>query len=577
MYFSSRAINEFYPELKSASEGKINLERTSSLVYFLATDIVEKRSNEEVVDVQKGSPLRNMFSSVVSDILTFGTLNSEELQGNYLGEITKEELKNRISTKVGKNFLSTQVNRAAATGVTEYPTRPKNSALLLLGEDTDTGSTSSLKKHPDWQENLFQYIGFRICGEDTFPLIVFLLKNIQLDDTKSLEESIREALSNTFSSDVANFLFDNADIPDLEEDYFSENSFRIEDLDESLFRDFSLEDETGQEEDDITETGESESFDEITIPKDKPRNKIIYGAPGTGKSFALKTEIDNTFKSEELVERITFYQNYSYNQFIGSYKPVPLYREVDEPIYSSDKVKHPGKNFEPIIDYQFVPGPFISTLVKALKNPKSSFVLIIEEINRANAARVFGDAFQLLDRDEDGKSEYGIVFNPDVMNFLRSKGIMDREIKLPSNFFIWATMNSSDQGVNPMDTAFKRRWSFEYLPLDQNDHKMDSVFVELPFMEGEKVSWNKLRTTINDHIKDFVSEDKLLGPFFLKAHELNNIDTFKNKLLLYLRDDVLRYNHNKLFRKKNFSDIVRDFDDKKNIFIFSEDDLRSED
>lgn len=119
------------------------------------------------------------------------------------------------------------------------------------------------------------------------------------------------------------------------------------------------------------------------------------------------------------------------------------------------------ENFEPMIDYQFVPGPFIDVLIKALKNRYTNFILIIEEINRANAASVFGDIFQLLDRNKNGESDYPVTFGPDIMNYLARNGIKDEMIKLPSNFFIWATMNNADR-------SWWRGISFSTAPISTN-------------------------------------------------------------------------------------------------------------
>ncbi|WP_240378175.1 AAA family ATPase [Bacillus piscicola] len=570
MYFSAKAFNEFYPQLSTQREGKTNLERTSSLAYFLAIDQLQKMNESETIDVHKDSPLKRQFVEKVSELLVLGDQGTQEMQANCLGIINLES-GDKIKTKVGKNFLSTQVNRATISGETEYPTRPNNSALLTLGLDTENGKTG-IAKHSNWPDNLMKFINFRICGDNAFPLIVFLLRKRYFEENNILREALETELLKIFSADVTSFLISNATIPELDSKYFSETPWEMSDLDDDLFRNREQTDQTG----DNGHHGAAETYPSLNISQDIPRNKIIYGAPGTGKSYSLNKEVETFFMDRRLIERITFYPSYSYNQFIGSYKPVPLYVKSEEAVYNTDKRTEMEQQVKPIIDYQFVPGPFISTLVKAIKNPYTSFVLIIEEINRANAASVFGDAFQLLDRDEDGQSEYSIVFNPDVMNFLRSVDIIEDEVKIPSNFFIWATMNSADQGVSPLDSAFKRRWSFEYIPLDENQDIVKDILIELPFMEGEKVSWNKLRATINEHIKDFVPEDKLLGPFFLRPHELKNREIFKNKLLLYLRDDVLRHNYNKLFLQKNFSDIVKDYDNKRNIFVFSEEELRSD-
>ena len=198
------------------------------------------------------------------------------------------------------------------------------------------------------------------------------------------------------------------------------------------------------------------------------RNLIIFGAPGTGKSHSLRSAYEGAEAPfADRYERVTFYPTYSYSQFVGTYKPVM-------------KVVGDGEK----ISYQFVPGPFLRSLVKAANDPDHNYLLIVEEINRANAAAVFGDVFQILDRGDDGESEYSIGASEDIVRYLQgSVGLGepvlspeakrffgmataddeptgDCALKLPNNFYIWATMNSADQGAFPLDTAFKRRWEF---------------------------------------------------------------------------------------------------------------------
>lgn len=305
------------------------------------------------------------------------------------------------------------------------------------------------------------------------------------------------------------------------------------------------------------------------LPLTVPRNKIIYGAPGTGKSYELREQARSAgFNNSEIV-RVTFHPSYSYQQFIGSYKPTPVYKSTpgDTSIFfGSDKVSQLASpsDKEPLIDYSFVPGPLLLQLVDALLNPAINYLLIIEEINRAAVASVFGDVFQLLDRSSTGESEYEIEFNADVSNYIKSRGITSPKIKLPSNFFIWATMNSADQGVQPMDAAFKRRWEFEFLPLNKKESETASREIDFP---SGKINWNDFRRDLNNKLKSLgVAEDKLIGPFFLNAVELANSSSVKNKLLLYLRDDVVRHNPESLFLADTFSDIAKAYDDSEEVF-----------
>ena len=296
--------------------------------------------------------------------------------------------------------------------------------------------------------------------------------------------------------------------------------------------------------------------------KIKSYNRIVFGAPGTGKSFQLKEEStkDSPFEN---IERVTFHPDYSYGQFVGSYKPI-----------SDDNGK---------ISYEYVPGPFMRTLVAALESGKNGdaakkYLLIVEEINRAKVAAVFGDMFQLLDRTDKGDSVYEIQASEDVRRYLAKElgGTKDNytTIKLPNNMYIWATMNSADQGVFPMDTAFKRRWEFIYLSINANEKKI--AIEDLPIINGDAkiIKWNILRKSINNMLlkECKVNEDKLLGPFFISGEVFKNatsnpdefFNAFNSKVLMYLFEDAGKMHQKKLFagidqNELTFSKVCEDF------------------
>ena len=383
-------------------------------------------------------------------------------------------------------------------------------------------------------------------------------------------------------------------------------------------------------------------------------NHIIFGAPGTGKSYKLNVSAKKKFGVN--FERVTFHPNYSYAQFVGTYKPVSEKKKISNTteeskeivavlqdknktaqekydllydkfkdnsltrlplllgLYCDDDFKtkkkdgtsaandnnvesNHGKAIRPYvtlgiedvasseISYEYVPGPFIRTYIKAIKEkmkaekdgsePKN-FLLLIEEINRANVAAVFGDVFQLLDRNATGESEYPITVSEDLKNYLHDEGIDTDTIAIPSNMYIWATMNSADQGVMPMDAAFKRRWDFEYLDIDDDEAVKEAKKYDIPIKrDGSKfVNWNEFRTELNKKLADIgVNEDKLLGPFFLSEKSLKNamnkpkefISLFKSKVIMYLFEDVVKMNPTKLFvcegaKKRRYSKICEDFD-----------------
>ena len=306
------------------------------------------------------------------------------------------------------------------------------------------------------------------------------------------------------------------------------------------------------------------------IDADYERNRIVFGAPGTGKSFGLKNDCHKLMMDTVgTYERVTFHPDYSYSRFVGTYKPV---MDMDEKS----------------IRYDFIPGPFMRVYVDALKSGRTEapqpHLLLIEEINRAKVAAVFGDVFQLLDRDDDGVSEYEIQASEDVRRYLASKlgGSPDnyRKIRIPNNMFIWATMNSADQGVFPMDTAFKRRWNFEYLGINENEEKIAAIGNIKLARTDEVINWNTLRKAINAKMSsdEFrINEDTLIGPFFLSKKIIMSdesgmivnqdrfVKAFKSKVIMYLYEDAVKQKKHNFFDgcdSSKYSSVCDAFDEK---------------
>ena len=271
-------------------------------------------------------------------------------------------------------------------------------------------------------------------------------------------------------------------------------------------------------------------------------NLIVYGTPGCGKSYFVKHTLLKDFNESNII-RTTFYQEYTNTDFVGQIMP-----------YVS------GEN----VTYKFNPGPFALALKQAIQNPNEKIALVIEELNRGNAPSIFGDIFQLLDR-ENGKSEYHIT-NVNVQKYLEQEipEYNFNYIMIPSNLSIIATMNTSDQNVFTLDTAFKRRWDFLKLKnifktSGEEAHPYRDYYV--PGMIGMK--WQTFVDSINEYIidsaTDLQSEDKQLGVFFVSKNMLNSneddsseakVRTFAYKVLEYLWDDVAKFDRDSWFNSK---------------------------
>ncbi len=236
-------------------------------------------------------------------------------------------------------------------------------------------------------------------------------------------------------------------------------------------------------------------------------NKIWAGAPGTGKSYYINQQLK---KQDEFVTRVTFHPEYEYHNFIGSILPITDNNQIN---------------------YQFVPGPFTETLCNALNDPNNHYYLVIEEMTRGNCAAIFGDIFQLLDRDTNGKSQYPIT-NLQLKGYL--KNLVEDKIYIPENLSIYGTINTSDQNVYPMDTAFKRRFNFEYISVNQNQEHINP---ELNFLDQ---NWAKFYLKLNNYLLENLqlSEDKQLGPFFINNSNENQ------KVIMYLWQDIIGHFRN---------------------------------
>ena len=262
------------------------------------------------------------------------------------------------------------------------------------------------------------------------------------------------------------------------------------------------------------------------------KNIILYGVPGAGKSHTIETEYCN---DDEHMERVVFHPDYTYSDFVGQIMP-----KIKE---GTDK-----------LEYRFVAGPFTKIMRKAYDNPSESFYLVIEEINRGNAPAIFGDVFQLLDRNDDGISTYGIT-NQDIADIVYSGIAFDKKVKIPANLTIIATMNTADQSVFTLDTAFKRRWDMRMIPNEVGKCK----FADVKILDTE-VTWATFVTVINDLVlsenSDLTStEDKRIGAYFVKRKDIELLNgeynpAFAEKVLMYLWNDVFKFSRDTVFNEK---------------------------
>lgn len=293
---------------------------------------------------------------------------------------------------------------------------------------------------------------------------------------------------------------------------------------------------------------------------DGGKNIILYGIPGSGKSYTLQRDYCN---DNSVVEKIVFYPDYSYSDFVGQIMP-----SVDD---------------SGIVSYKFNPGPFTNILKKAYHNPQIKHVLVIDEINRGNAPAIFGEIFQLLDRlkhDKDGfkkgSSEYAIN-NMDIANIVHSD--KNASIRIPSNLWIIATMNTSDQNVFTLDTAFQRRFSMQLI--ENSFENVDDDFKNMKILDTD-ITWQKFCTTINEKIAQnneglSSMEDKRFGVYFVNIDDLKSKENFAHKVIKYLWDDVFKFDRNIIFDTTKFNTleaVVKNFTKEKGrtqFDIFSDD------
>ena len=295
----------------------------------------------------------------------------------------------------------------------------------------------------------------------------------------------------------------------------------------------------------VTPSTKAEPVAEVVVVDESTRlegaeNVLYYGVPGCGKSHTIAQRCSD----ETHIERVVFHPDYTYSDFVGQILP---------------------RTDGTLISYPFVPGPFTRILKNSYDNPSEQWFLVVEEINRGNAPAIFGDIFQLLDRNRDakkgkiGESQYSIS------NFDIAKWVYDdenRKVRLPSNLYILATMNTADQNVFTLDTAFKRRWLMKCIKNDISsaEHAQSPIC-------GEAITWERFATVINAKIielneTNLNGEDTRLGAYFVTPPELEDASIFAEKVLMYLWNDAFKYERDKVFKPeyKTLEDLIVGFE-----------------
>lgn len=423
-----------------------------------------------------------------------------------------------------------------------------NIIRLLPLYKTTSKSYDEISLDANFCDSLYKEIDKYFQGADTASYTVFM----------HLREDGRNYLNNlnNGSFNLRNYLVELHNKIVFEKD--SDNTYNLRIL--SQFGEYEQDDNSLPEE--LPKVVEKKTFDLSNYPL----QQITYGAPETGKSYGISDIIESVDHV-----RTTFHPDSDYASFVGAYKPTMSKQKATNG-YSVDEGY--GHDEEQIV-YKFVPQAFTKAYIKAWENYPDDTILIIEEINRGNCAQIFGDLFQLLDRDDSGFSSYPIEADADIANYIANEmklvipvedknrinqlyeksypeGIIDKIkngelLLLPDNLRIWATMNTSDQSLFPIDSAFKRRWDWKFVKIS-DAHKNWTIH----FGDEACDWWEFIKQMNRIIVKETSSDDKKLGYFFCKPsnedEDFINEERFVGKVLFYLWNDVFKDGETKYFK-----------------------------
>ncbi|MCX4270127.1 MAG: hypothetical protein OSJ62_15920 [Lachnospiraceae bacterium] len=558
-------------------------QKISAIRHFLALDSFYKLHNRDcnTRDRNDKEEYANLVGKVCDVCLNWYTTNFYYPLKRHTGDYS-----------VGSNFYSAGQVNASLVNPNEVFDYPKRGNIPLMNVQNGV-----LKRKVSLYRNLENYI---TSTDYAVALVVWLIRKISIEQNndKNMYDNIHIALSEIFTIDLLNVLFKDPTAFEQELNKynlaFNDNFYSIQKNDiDNLF--------------DISSSNEEKHIDFPTS-----HQVIFYGAPGTGKSHRIKEKLE--YISKENIFRTTFHPDSDYSTFVGAYKPTM--EKPEEQLYNKDELiskltefKEQGVTYSPQkfaakywyslkqltptvkrdillacgmsdsytveidkgvaigeellkvskesrIVYRFVPQAFLNAYIRAYQTTDNVY-LIIEEINRGNCAQIFGDLFQLIDRDENGVSEYTIKADADLRVFLEEKlgednlGIKEGELCLPSNLYIYATMNTSDQSLFPIDSAFKRRWDWEYEPIKYKNTDWKIVIADTEY------SWVSFQRKVNDKILGATSsEDKMLGDYFVKPSDGVITDKILlNKILFYLWNDVCKDGEGDIFKISETEDV----------------------
>ena len=507
-YLTKEALLHAYKTISSVDENKQQglTQKVSALRYLFALDRFYKK-NGKSCDTK--STDKNEYVDYVGEIVKLS--DSYYTSNFYTGLYTEQDY------KVGSNFFSVNAVKDSLVNTTiivDFPRRSKDGELFKIQNGVLLRDVS-----------LFQHIDKYLPSVETrIAFALWIARNLEFEEIDY--QDLINVLKSRYSEELIGSLLP---IESDFQNYFSSLGWLKLSNTQAMLVKSDILALFDKEKKDI-------DFDEYSL-----QQIIFFGAPGTGKSHEVKKLTGELLvNGDELdlpnVFRTTFHPDTDYASFVGCYKPTMKPTSKEEKTLT-------GKDEE--IVYEFVPQVFTDAYVYAYTTKEPTY-LVIEEINRGNCAQIFGDLFQLLDR-KGGVSEYKIKADKDLAQYLREKlgtdseGIQDGKLCLPANLHILATMNTSDQSLFPMDSAFKRRWEWEYVPINYGTTIKSGEFEITIGKEADerKYSWVSFIEKVNEKIFDLTqSEDKQMGNFFIKQ----SIDEkgFKSKVMFYLWYEVLR-------------------------------------